>query len=184
MQTASRRSTDRDTVHYETGSIEKTKKTNYSSDSHSGRSGGKYARREEKKKQSHNIPRIVWRVVWVVFLICCASYTLNPDNNILGIHGMRKAYASAQEVVQSELISPNSAVFPTFEPEFVTQKTKKVTYEGVEYKVYTVTAYVDSHNAFGTLVRNSFEVEIGFSTGGDDDAYYYNIVSLGNNYGG
>ena len=87
--------------------------------------------------------------------------------------------ATAQEVIQDELLSPNSAVFPKFEPEFVTQRTKTVVYEGVEYNVYTVTAYVDSDNAFGTSIRSSFVVEIGFPTERDDGVYYYNIVSLG-----
>lgn len=179
VQTTSRRTVDRDAADSGMEGTQKRQQAGYSSSSTSGRSGGgKYARREEKEKQPRKISRIVWRAVWIVFLIFCASYTLNPDNNILGIHGMRKAYSAAQEVIQEELLSPNSAVFPEFEPEFVTQRTKTVVYEGVEYKVYTVTAYVDSDNAFGASVRSKFVVEIGFSAE-EDDSVYYNIVSLG-----
>lgn len=178
MQTSSRRAADRNTVDYGAERIRAERKTTDSENHHSSRSGGgKYARQGEKKKQAPKISRIVWRIVWSVFLLCCALYTLNPDNNILGIHGMRKAYATAQEVVEAELPSPSSAVFPKFEPEFVTQRTKDVVYEGTEYTVYTVTAYVDSDNVFGALVRNKFVVEIGFPTEGDDGTYYYRIVS-------
>lgn len=180
LQPASRRAAERGSVDYESSSSEKEKSACHSQSSFSSRSGsGKYTRPKEKETPFRKVSRFIWRIVWIVLLICCASYTLNPDNNILGIHGMRKAYAAAQEVIQAELLSPSSAVFPEFEPEFVTQRTKIVTYEGKEYRVYTVAAYVDSHNAFGTLIRNEFVVEIGFPTEGDDDMYYYNILSLG-----
>jgi len=179
MQTTSRRTADRNTVDYGTESMRTEYKTIDSENRYSSRNGGdKYACQEETKKQSPKVSQIVWQIVWSVFLLCGMLYATNPDNNILGIHGMRKAYATAQEVVEAELLSPRSAVFPRFEPEFVTQGTKKVTYEGVEYEVYTVSAYVDAHNAFGTLVRYRFVVEVGFPTGVDHDGYYYNIVSL------
>lgn len=178
-QNTSRRTVDRNVVNNGRENTEKEKKSSRSPSATSSRSsGGKYARYEKKDKQSPRFSRIIWRFVWIVLLICCASYSLNPDNNILGINGMRKAYATAQEVIQNELLSPNSAVFPEFEPEFVTQRTKSVTHEGIEFKVYTVTAYVDSNNAFGASVRSKFVVEIGFPTEGDSDVYYYNIISL------
>lgn len=140
--------------------------------------GGRYARNEEPEKKSPSKARIMWRVIWIAFLICCASYSLNPDNNILGINGMRKAYATVQEVIKNELLAPSSAVFPKFEPEFVTQRTKTVIHDGIEFDVYTVSAYVDSNNAFGTSVRSKFVAEIGFPKEGNSDVYYYNILSL------
>ena len=141
---------------------------------------GRYEKAEEcqNAKMKTNYGRIIRRCIYIAILLLGACYSLNPDNNILNINSMRKAYSYAQEVIQDELLSPSSAVFPKFEPEFVTQRTKTIVHEGIEFRVHTVTAYVDSDNAFGAHVRCNFVVEIGFPTDGDSDMVYYNIISL------
>ncbi len=110
--------------------------------------------------------------IWVVI------YATNPDNNILGIKYMRDSYKYAKEVISEEcLLSPVSAKFPAFEPEFVTQRSSTVEYEGIEYDVRTVTSYVDAKNAFGTKVRYKYQVKIGLPKNSDGDTlYYYEII--------
>lgn len=148
---------------------------------HTSPAKGRYEKAEESQntKKATGYGRIIRRCIYIAVLLLGACYSLNPDNNILNINSMRKAYSYAQEVIQDELLSPSSAVFPEFEPEFVTQRTKTIVHEGIEFRVHTVTAYVDSDNAFGANVRSNFVVEIGFPTDGYSDMVYYNIISLG-----
>ena len=122
--------------------------------------------------------RIVRRAIYIIIMILGLLYTLDPYNNIIGIREMRKAYALSQEVILDELMTPRSAIFPKFKPEFVTQRTKIVSHEGIEYRVHTVSAYVDADNLFGVSVRQKYVVEIGFPEDSSVDGYYYRLISI------
>ena len=64
-------------------------------------------------------------------------------------------------------------------PDYVARSSEKVTFESVEYSIYTVSAYVDSNNAFGARFRQKYTVEIGLPVDTSIDGYYYNIISVG-----
>ncbi|MGM9652285.1 MAG: zinc-ribbon domain-containing protein [Eubacteriales bacterium] len=113
-----------------------------------------------------------------VLILWGVVYQLNPDNNILGIEDMRKSYEIAQQVILEELSTPSTAEFPKFDPEFVTQRAERIEYEGYEFRVRTVTAYVDYQNLFGASVRGRYQVLIGLPTSSTADVYYYEIVYL------
>lgn len=133
--------------------------------------------RTKKKPKKSLFGRLV-KVVLAVIAVFAFLRSINPDNNILNIDSMREAYALSQEVIKEEILTPQSAEFPAFEPEFVTQRYEVITYEGIEFQVYTVTAYVECENAFGTMIRADYVVEIGFPSDSSIDSIYYNIVEF------
>ena len=61
------------------------------------------------------------------------------------------AYLTAQKVITERLKSPSSAQYPNYESGFV-QRTGDNTYR--------VTAYVDSQNGFGAMLRSQWTVQI------------------------
>ena len=63
------------------------------------------------------------------------------------------AYAYSKELVRDKLKSPSSADFPIYDPSFVTKKGN----------TYTVIAYVDAKNSFGTKVRTNYVADITFT---------------------
>lgn len=134
---------------------------------------GKYSSKKTQKKTS----RIILRCIYVAFLICVTLYVSNPDNNLLNIRDMRKAYTYSQEVVKEEFTTPNCE-FPKFDADFVNQRSKLVEFEGDEYRVYTVTAYVYAETVFGTQLRWQYSVDIGFATESGNDDIYYNLLYL------
>jgi len=120
---------------------------------------------------------IVLRVILGICMIWGFIHELNPDNNILGIDSMRKAYQYSQDVISQELYSPSSAKFPKFDKDFVS-RSSELEYEGKTYRLYTVSAYVDTDNAFGATGRCTYTVKIGLPKENNSDAYYYEIVEL------
>lgn len=131
-----------------------------------------------KSKSKKSLFRRVLKALLVVVAVCAFLRSINPDNNILNIDTMREAYSYSQDVIRGEILTPQTAEFPKFEPEFVTQHYETITYEGIEYQVYTVTAYVDYENAFGTMIRLDYVVEIGFPSDSSVDSIFYNIVEF------
>ena len=63
------------------------------------------------------------------------------------------AYAYSKELVREKLKSPLSADFPLYDSSFVTKKRD----------TYTVIAYVDAKNSFGTKVRTNYVADIIFT---------------------
>jgi len=118
---------------------------------------------------------VLWRGAKIILVIVVILYSLDPYRNIINIKDMRKAYHYSKEVISEEILAKEYE-FPKFEPDFATQRTKTIEHEGVEFDVHTVTAYVYIENAFGTMVRNDYEVEIGFPKDKDVDGYYYRII--------
>lgn len=112
----------------------------------------------------------------LVAIVCSMLHQCNPDNNILGIEDMRECYTYAQEVISEQLLYPPSAVFPDFEPEFVTQSSEKIIFDGEVYDVHTVTSYVDSQNMFGVMTRSNYQIRIGLPMENTVDGYYYEII--------
>lgn len=135
---------------------------------------GKYSSSEKTRKKTS---RIILRCIYAAFLICVTLYVSNPDNNLLNIRDMRKAYTYSQEVVKEEFTTPNCE-FPKFDADFVNQRSKLVEFEGDEYRVYTVTAYVYVETVFGTQLRWQYSVDIGFATESGNDDIYYNLLYL------
>ena len=129
------------------------------------------------KKKTSLFRKLIY-VAIAIILVMAFIKSLDPYGNILNIDTMREAYSYSQEAICKDvLIDPTSSEFPKFEPDFVTQISEKHTYDGIEYDVYTVTAYVDSNNAFGAKFRMNYTVEIGFPVDSSIDSIYYNIVS-------
>lgn len=141
---------------------------------------GKFERNSPRPEQKklHGIVKQVFSLLWGLLLLCAVLYSLNPDNNILHIGDMRKAYKYAKEVLEEEVLVTDHE-FPKFESRFVNQRSKNVVYEGDDYRVYTVSAYVYEENVFGTRMKTRYVVEIGFPTDKDVDGIYYNVVSYG-----
>lgn len=137
---------------------------------------GAFEAQKQSGSNGRNRPaRKILHIIYIVILICAALYSLNPDNNLLNIHDMRKAYACSKEVITDCILTPTYK-FPKFDADFVNQRPKKEVHDGVEYRVFTVSAYVDIANIFGTLVRSDYIVDIGFPTDQDIDGIYYEIV--------
>ena len=141
---------------------------------------GKYERGTPQtgQEKSRRVFKKVLYLLYGLFLLCALFYFSNPDNNILHIRDMRKAYKYATEVLEEEVLVTDHE-FPKFESCFVNQKSKNVVFEGHDYRVYTVSAYVYDENVFGTRMKTRYVVEIGFPTDKNVDGIYYNIVSYG-----
>lgn len=89
-----------------------------------------------------------------------------------------RIYEESQSIIAEELLYPPSAVFPEFESAFVLDNGEEIVYEDVVYHTYTVTAYVDSQNAFGAMFRSEYQMIIGLPLDDDWDYVYYEIVYL------
>lgn len=87
-------------------------------------------------------------------------------------------YIESQTIVANELLYPPSAVFPEFESTFVADNGEEIAYEDTLYHTYTVTAYVDSQNAFGAMFRTEYQVIIGVPVEDSTGYVYYEIVYL------
>lgn len=138
---------------------------------------------EQTETQAKAIrPKIsLWKVIRYAILAIAIIFgigrMLDPYSNILGIEDMRESYECAQEVILDNL---NTTVvkFPPFEPDFVTQRGETVEFEGEEYTVRTVTAYVEAENIFGTMTKHNFVVEIGLPVDPTIDNYIYTIIEF------
>ena len=88
-------------------------------------------------------------------------------------------YEESQSGILDNLLSPTSAEFPDFKNSFVSDNMEDIVYDGITYHTYTVTAYVDSHNAFGTMVRQKYQVMIGIPVSADfSGSIYFKIIYL------
>lgn len=70
-------------------------------------------------------------------------YIIETDNSIL-------AYDMSKRYIESKLVSPSTAKFPIFANIHVIKNED----------VYTVSAYVDSQNSFGAMLRTNFIIKI------------------------
>ena len=86
-----------------------------------------------------------------VFILDAIVEKKNPQSNELDYK--YSAYAYSKELVRDKLKSPSSADFPIYDPSFVTKKGN----------TYTVIAYVDAKNSFGTKVRTNYVADITFT---------------------
>lgn len=138
------------------------------------RNGGEKADQEPAaKKVLSKAASLVGALIFILLMI----YSLNPDNNILGIKDMRKAYDYAQDVVLDWIDTPNSAKFPKFDASFIS-RGDSFFYDGDEYNAYYVDAYVDCQNYFGVEVRCDYIVIIGLPKESDNPYYYHEILSF------
>ena len=118
----------------------------------------------------------------LLFLILCLTacsieYPLNRkiERDAAG----KEIYEWAVEAVSKQLLSPTSAEYPEFQMSFVTDMEEETEYEDGIYHLYSVEAYVDSNNAFGTQVRQYYEVIIGMPIDTENDSgVYYEIIYL------
>lgn len=134
-----------------------------------------------KKKSKLGIIIKVALILIVIVGIIKGMNPFDPDNNIIGIGYMRECYKLSQEVIRDYIDTPNSAEFPKFNPNFVTQLTETVVYDETEYSVRTVSAYVDYDNMFGVSIRSKYVVEIGLPSGEsytNYEDYIWNIVEF------
>ena len=122
------------------------------------------------------IKSIIYAFIGVIAIIAFIS-NLNPDNSIVGIDSMREAYKAATEVVTEQFSSETELEFPKFDKNFIMGHYEELTYEGEEYRVYTIGSYVDFKNIFGTDSRNEYVIKVGLPTNKDNENYYYEIVS-------
>lgn len=122
------------------------------------------------------IKRILYVVIGIIVIMAFVR-SINPDNSIVGIDSMREAYSAATEIVSKQFSSETEMDFPKFNKDFIIGHFEKLTYEGEEYHVYTVSSYVDFKNIFGTDSRNEYVVKVGLPTNKENDNYYYEIIS-------
>lgn len=136
---------------------------------------------EGSVKKRHPIRTILYVLLALILIpagILQIKNMMDPYSNILGIEDMRKAYSYAKAVITEELTTPKSAEFPDFSPDFVSQRSEELEHEGILFNVYTVSAYVDADNAFGTPIRGNFTVKIGLPENKDSTQYYYEITAF------
>ena len=123
----------------------------------------------------------LWKIckyaILAIAIIFGIGHALDPYSNIMYIDEMRESYKCAQEVILDNLTT-TVVEFPPFEPDFVTQRGEKVEFEGEEYIVRTVSAYVEAENIFGTMTKHNFVVEIGLPVDPTVDNYIYTIIEF------
>ena len=126
----------------------------------------------QKKKPSY-IKTVLYIIVGIIAVMAFVR-SLNPDNNIIGIDGMREAYKVAEQVIEDEFTT--KVKFPKFKAEFIPQRYEKVTYNNEEYHLYTITSYFNVKNIFNADIRDEYVIKIGLPVNKDAD-YYYEFVS-------
>lgn len=131
----------------------------------------------QPEKRKIPIIKIILYVFVGIILVMAFLRSLNPDNNIIGIDGMREAYSLATEVVTEQFVTGTETDFPKFNTDFILGRFEDLTYEGEVYHVYTISSYVDFKNIFGTDSRNEYVLKIGLPANKENDNYYYEFVS-------
>ena len=129
----------------------------------------------QTQNKKPGVVKIIIYIVVGIIAVMAFFRSINPDNNILGIENMREAYGYAKEVVQDSFIS--KVKFPKFKSEFITDKRESITYEGQEYRLYTVKSYFDMKNMFNVEIRDEYIITIGLPVNNDVDTYYYEVVA-------
>lgn len=126
----------------------------------------------QKKKPSY-IKTVLYIIVGIIAVMAFVR-SLNPDNNIIGIDGMREAYKVAEQVIEDEFTT--EVKFPKFKAKFIPQRYEKFTYNDEEYHLYTIKSYFNVKNIFNTDIRDEYVIKIGLPVNKDAD-YYYEFVS-------
>ena len=109
-----------------------------------------------QKTKSHTLKTAIKVIFAIIVVVVAIKAYSDPYRNILNVDDMREAYELAQEVVLDNISTPKSAQFPPFAPEYVTQTPTYIEYNGEEFYLYTVSAYVDFENMFGVEVRADY----------------------------
>lgn len=81
------------------------------------------------KKKPSTIKIILYIFVGIIAVLAFIR-SLNPDNNIIGIDGMREAYGVAKQVIQEDFTT--DVKFPKFKSEFIPNRYEKFTHESKE----------------------------------------------------
>lgn len=89
-----------------------------------------------------------------------SSKTPTPVVQTFGNNNADKftAYSYAEECVENNIKSPNSAKYPG-----ITEKINHITY--IKENHFKITSWVDSKNSFGVMIRSNFVCEIVFKDG-------------------
>lgn len=127
---------------------------------------------QQKKRPSYI--KIVLYVIVGIIAVAAFIRSLNPDNNIIGIDGMREAYKVATQVIENEFTT--EVKFPRFKSEFIPNRYEDFTYGGEKYHLYTINSYFKVKNIFNTEMRDEYVIKIGLPENKYAD-YYYEFVS-------
>ena len=127
---------------------------------------------QEEQKHFRIIKGILCAVIVVIAVIVLRNIPLNKD---MGNNGSkREAYKFATQIIEEQFYTETE--FPKFKSEFVSNTTERITYEGKEYYVYTVTAYFDVKNIFDTKMHDEYVIKVGLPKEENTD-YYYEFIS-------
>lgn len=135
------------------------------------------AQTNQNSRHKFSVIKIVLYIFIGIILVMAFLRSLNPDNNIIGIDNMRKAYSIATEIVTEQFLEGTEIDFPKFDKNFVKSRSEELTYEGEDYYVYTVSSYFKFENIFGTDTRDEYVIKVGLPTNKKNDNYYYEIIS-------
>jgi hypothetical protein len=105
---------------------------------------------EEKKKKDNKNGGIGCLIVIGITLFILLLNNQKSDETDVNKDNSSNAYYYSREIVENNLKSPISAKFPSFNPNFVSKNEN----------IYTITAYVDSQNSFGAMIRSSYKCVI------------------------
>lgn len=116
---------------------------------------------KENSREKMNIPfSAIVIIILFVFGLCALisrlsnSKTTSNDRRI-------DAWVCAQNVVTESLYAPSTADFPTYSSSYVTR---------IEGNKYSITAYVDAQNMFGSTTRQYFTVTLTLTKSGYKEA--------------
>lgn len=126
----------------------------------------------QKKKPGYL--KIILYIIIGIIAVAAFVKELNPDNNIIGIDGMREAYKVATQAIENEFST--EVKFPKFKSEFIPNRYEDFTYGGEKYHLYTINSYFKVKNIFNTEMRDEYVIKVGLPVNKDAD-YYYEFVS-------
>lgn len=119
--------------------------------------------------------------VAIMLMGCNMDQTIN--DTIDGVGGIinsedtdkstkRKVYEDAKEIIKQNLLSPSSAVFPTFSSDDVEVEAISIS------PLAQVKGYVDSDNGMGATVRTYYTVSISYEEYAGIGQYTYVIQEM------
>lgn len=123
------------------------------------------------KKKSNFKPLIA--VILALVLICFACSALNNGDP------KEEAYTYAKQTISEEvLINPSSAVYPSFEEDFVKDLSMVEQHNNLSYQMYLVESYVDVSETNNTSDRCYYSVKIGLPVDENSELYTYEIIDF------
>lgn len=127
-------------------------------------------------KPRKKVSSYVWLVLGILMLAIFIWSIVGESCTVISDAAL--CYKYAKEVITDELLAPDSATFPAFDPSFVSDCCGREEYDGDIYEIYIVSAYVEASNVFGTHIRHPFEILIGLPTDTANDHYIYEILEV------